>query len=291
MPPPKSSPLPDSLVSNLLLNVTRVETWSSRDPSRHGYGTGFFFRYEWDNGRKATEFLVTNRHVVEGGDSGGFYLHRGSKLEPNRHPALWIAAQDWPRSWSFHPDPGVDVAIMNLAKLVPWFKEHATDTVYGALGPSQYATSEALSYLNTIEDVIIMGFPIGILDSENLYPIVRRGTTATPLTVDVNGETAFLVDAAIFPGSSGSPVLIAQEGAVARIRGRTEIGVNRLMLLGMVSKYFAYKPGQAASLVNVPVSLTEETASLTPLNLGYVVKTARIIEAVENFMRHRGEIG
>ncbi len=286
----QSDPLPDTLVSNLLLHVTRIETWNEDSPNVRGRATGFFLRYEWDGGKQATEFLVTNRHVVSGWTNGGFYLHRGTKLQPNLQPALWISPEDWPQCWSFHPDPQVDVAIMNMAKAVSWFKQHAPDILYGGLGPPQYPTSEALSYLDSIEEVLILGFPIGIFDSKNLLPITRRGTTATPPTVDVDGEAAFLVDAPIFPGSSGSPVLIAQEGGVARIGKETKIGVNRLVLLGMISKMYVQRPRQAAALVEVPVVADLPSESYVPLDLGYVIKTRRIIETVEAFMRKRGAI-
>jgi hypothetical protein len=282
--------LPDTLISNLLLHVTRIETWNQDSPGVHGYATGFFLRYEWDKGTKATEFLVTNRHVVSGWTHGGFYLHRGTKLQPNLHPALWIAPEEWPKCWSFHPDPDVDVAIMNMAKAVGWFKENATDTLYGSLGPGQYPTAEALGYLDSLEEVLILGFPIGILDSTNLLPITRRGTTATPPTVDVDGEGAFLVDAPIFPGSSGSPVLLAQEGGVARIGKETKVGVSRLILLGMVSKMYVHRPRHAAALVEIPLVADLPAEPYIPLDLAYVIKTRRIIEAVEAFMKRRGDL-
>ena len=39
-------------------------------------------------------------------------------------------------------------------------------------------------------------------------PILRRGTTATPIALNFEGRPEFLIDAAVYPGSSGSPVFV-----------------------------------------------------------------------------------
>ena len=56
--------------------------------------------------------------------------------------------------------------------------------------------------------VTMVGYPSGLWDSKNNYPIVRQGNIATPPNVDFNGKEEFLIDIALYPGSSGSPVFL-----------------------------------------------------------------------------------
>ena len=67
---------------------------------------------------------------------------------------------------------------------------------------------EIVNTISRIEDITVVGYPDGIWDSYNNMPIVRKGITATSLQLDFNNEPKFLIDAAIYGGSSGSPVYI-----------------------------------------------------------------------------------
>lgn len=54
----------------------------------------------------------------------------------------------------------------------------------------------------------MVGYPIGLADARNNYPIFRKGYTAAHPAVDFNEDGIGLVDMACFPGSSGSPIYI-----------------------------------------------------------------------------------
>lgn len=58
----------------------------------------------------------------------------------------------------------------------------------------------------------MLGYPIGLADARNNYPIFRKGYTAAHPAVDFNEDGIGLVDMACFPGSSGSPIYILNEG-------------------------------------------------------------------------------
>jgi hypothetical protein len=64
-----------------------------------------------------------------------------------------------------------------------------------------------------LDNVVIIGYPVCLRDSVNLLPISLRGITAAPFQVDFKGHRAFLIDAAIFRGSSGGPVVQYLTGA------------------------------------------------------------------------------
>ena len=76
----------------------------------------------------------------------------------------------------------------------------------------------ALAKLNAVEEIMMIGYPNGLWDAKNNLPIVRRGITGTPAFVDYNDKPEFVIDAACFPGSSGSPVFIVNQAWVAPAR-------------------------------------------------------------------------
>ena len=53
-----------------------------------------------------------------------------------------------------------------------------------------------MSELSAIEEIIMIGYPVGIWDSANNMPIVRKGITATRPDIDYEGRKEFMIDAA-----------------------------------------------------------------------------------------------
>ena len=75
---------------------------------------------------------------------------------------------------------------------------------------------------------------IGLADARNNYPIFRKGYTAAHPAVDFNEDGIGLVDMACFPGSSGSPIYILNEGSYRDKHGNSYLGSSRVMLLGVL---------------------------------------------------------
>jgi hypothetical protein len=85
-----------------------------------------------------------------------------------------------------------------------------------------------------------------------------------------------LIDAAIYPGSSGSPVLLYNQGAWVD-RSNNVIGGVRVSFLGIV--YGVKVHAAPGELVTIPAP-TQRTASLTalPNNLGVCIKSSRVFD-------------
>lgn len=88
--------------------------------------------------------------------------------------------------------------------------------------------------LDAIEPVVFVGYPNALFDKTNLTPITRRGHTATPVSLNYNGLPSFLIDASVFPGSSGSPVFIYNESGY-RAGGTFRLGAMRILFVGVVA--------------------------------------------------------
>ena len=57
------------------------------------------------------------------------------------------------------------------------------------------------------DDVLIIGYPKGYYDEVNVFPIIKSGIIASKWGRGFRGEPYFLIDAKLFPGSSGSIVI------------------------------------------------------------------------------------
>ena len=62
--------------------------------------------------------------------------------------------------------------------------------------------------LSIAENVYFIGYPDNRFDVQNNLPLIRQGMIASHPKYDYNGDPVFIIDAQVFPGSSGSPVYI-----------------------------------------------------------------------------------
>jgi len=150
-------------------------------------------------------------------------------------------------------------------------------------------SEDALAELDALEEVIFIGYPNGIWDRKNFLPIMRRGITATPVTVDFQGKKQFLIDASVFPGSSGSPVFILNVGMYTNKFGVTKV-TSRLLFLGVVASVFFQQDINEIRILSqltlgVPVAISRQM-----IDLGIVYKASTIIEAIEDFLSTKGVV-
>lgn len=119
----------------------------------------------------------------------------------------------------------------------------------------------------------MIGYPNGIWDEVNNFPIFRTGVIASNLKHNWNGKPEFLIDAACFPGSSGSPVLLCDVGQFLTRKG-TQIGSTRIRLLGILYA----GPVQTIEGRVIPVPNIDQAISRAnmPINLGHVIKAQQL---------------
>lgn len=122
----------------------------------------------------------------------------------------------------------------------------------------------------------IIGYPDGLWDEKNNLPLVRRGITASSIQYDFNGKPDFIIDAAIFGGSSGSPVFIYNDGHYMTPRGLSFgqraklIGINRAVYLHPVC-------GEITEIKPTEVSLGK-TAIKMPNGLGIAIHARKLLD-------------
>ena len=115
-------------------------------------------------------------------------------------------------------------------------------------------------------DVIFVGYPTGFYDVVNNLPLLRRGVIASVPDVDFNGKGEIVIDAQIFPGSSGSPVFVAQG--------------NGYLLLGVVSNAVTIDSELRILPTNMPRFGVEQV-----IGLGIVVKQRHVRELIDHAVK------
>jgi hypothetical protein len=246
-------------------------------PSGVACGTGFFFKFDADEGKSFIPVIVTNKHVVKNStvgrlvfslcDSDGNYV-------PGRHHTYHI--NNFEKPWIFHPDEDVDLCVMPIHQLYKEYKPNPYNLYVVYISEDNIPTETEIASFSHIEDLTIVGYPDGLWDNVNNLPLVRRGITASSIHFDFQGHPHFVMDASIFGGSSGSPVFIYNDshymgpkGLVFGTRIRL-VGINRAVYLHPVT-------GEITEINSMDTSLGK-TAIQMPNNLGLAIHARKLLD-------------
>ena len=119
-----------------------------------------------------------------------------------------IALIDYPCSEFRLSVPEYDIALIPIADMQSEFKKvTGYPMYYGCLTAERILEKEELLNIETLSDVVMVGYPSGITSSIWKYPIVQKGTLASaPCECSEN-----YVNISAVGGSSGSPLLLLEE--------------------------------------------------------------------------------
>lgn len=245
-------------------------------------GTGFVYGVETDAG--TAHFLVSNRHVLGLAERMTITMVRAQAGEPLLGQQATVLVEDVPNRVTEHSNPLVDVAVMPMSGIFEQMDQSGEPAYFRSVPASLTLSTRDAALLDSVVDVAFVGYPNGLFDTTNFLPIVRRGTTATPIRVDYCGAPAFLVDASIFPGSSGSPVFLTEQGiAFRRGQGFSIGGVNQKLLGVIAAVHTRSLTGEIAEVTTaLSVSIAE------PIDLGIVYKAHVIDECIDAVLQSHG---
>lgn len=239
-------------------------------------GTGYFFQFKEENNRYIP-CIVTNKHVVKDTMMGQFRF-TVEKKDDQTHKEHYIdyKVTNFERFWIPHPEPSVDLCILPIKDIMEDIEKKGCVFAHLFVEKSLIQKKEVIATLSAIEDIIMIGYPSGIWDAINNRPIVRKGITATHPYLDYNGKSEFMIDAACFPGSSGSPVFLYNQGNYT-VGDTLTIG-SRLILLGTLYAGPQQLVTGEFGIVNIPTRQQAVTHSMIPINLGMVIKAQKILD-------------
>lgn len=267
----------DQIADQLVYSTVRIVCSNSTTISR---GTGFFMRKDYSDGTNINA-LVTNKHVVEGFENAEITLASlGTDGKPDDHNQVIITIDDLQKRIVPHPVADVDICMLFINDKIDELHEEGTPVYYRAIGTEMTLLPTDLDSLTPIEDVIMIGYPNGIIDTYNNKPVVRKGITATSLKLDYNGTPDFMVDIACFYGSSGSPVFLRKEGLEKEtLDSGIRLGISpSYSLLGIIHSMSIAKANGEIVVKDIPTALKPVVETTIPLNLGQVTKANKILE-------------
>lgn len=267
-----------SASDQLIYSTVQIQTILPGD--KMGTGTGFFFNF-FHTGSYYMPTIVTNKHVAEDAISATIHFNtvdeQGSIIY-GQHQSVDVP--NFTERCIPHPDPEVDLCVWLIGGILKALRsEHSIQPFYKGLHSDLIPTPAKRSELLSIEDVLVVGYPNGIWDDANNLPVTRRGITATPPYVLYEGKEAFLIDAPLSHGSSGSPVFLYNAGIYPTRGNNTTVG-TRVMLLGIASAMYPQKV--EGDFVNknslIPVFDTLKVISEIPMNLGLAIWSEKLLD-------------
>jgi hypothetical protein len=240
------------------------------------------------NGDEGTmPLLITNQHVLRGGHSIKIFLHESAVGEMGR-PSGKFRAQNLLLNDDLvvrHPNHNVDLCAVYAGPLLNNFKtQYGTVPFYKTLSNNLIPTYDQLRILDAIEDVVMVGYPIGLWDTAHNFPISRNGITASHPGYDFCGKSNLLIDCACFPGSSGSPVMLIRKGFSLGKTGGIVVGGTRVMFLGVLSAVYQMTAEGTVQPRDIPTRSVQVAQTHIPAGLGIVIKSIEVLSLVRHAM-------
>lgn len=252
-------------ISTQLL-FTTVPIWTEYMSGDQGSATAFIYNYPVaGKENQSLPVLITSHHVLKNAKRAVIEMVERDGDKPNREKRVRI---DLPaESLLQNASLELDLAFIPLGAALNQLEAVGRPAFFRSITPDIIPSHAVLDDLAAVEDIVFLGYPSGLRDETNANPLIRRGITSTPVWNSYQGRPTFIIDAGVFPGSSGSPVFILNNGSYATKDGLV-VG-NRIFFLGMVSH----------SIVR------NESGTQTFLGLGEVLKSSTIRDFVDKHIQ------
>lgn len=264
--------------SESILRLTTLIDVDFDDGTRNT-GSGFFFQTlappdpnktgpQW-RAIKGT-YVVTNRHVISPERFDHlqklvFHLRRVRESGADWLP-VEISHNELGTRLHLHPNSQVDVAAIDVLGLIqreimsrigPTGKGPVDVIPWSAVSADNFPGISRLQ-VRTGDDVLVVGYPRAIYDRFNKLPILKKAALITPWNERYEGWDAFLIDARLFEGSSGSIVVTRPTNLLLDKGQWLQSDTPQFLFLGVYSG----EPDYAhRSTQNVPTSGTGESQS------------------------------
>jgi|LGOV01.1.fsa_nt_gb S1-C subfamily serine protease len=236
------------------------------DPSggRKWIASGFLYGHNITDNEGDTKsyrvYLITNRHVFE--KLPTVYLRFNPRTnEPAREYTLNLLNENGTSLWFPHPNAEIDVAVIPINFNL--LQEHAMQAACFQ-SDLHVANMDKLNELGITEGdfAYVLGFPMGLVGGERNTVIVRSGTIARIRDALVRANQEYLIDAFVFPGNSGGPVVSKPEALAIQGTKSQEAAY----LIGIVKSYVSYRDVAVSLQSKRPRVIFEENSGLAAIH-------------------------
>lgn len=247
---------PETVVSiEMQKNINEFQTIAT------GFLVGFKLNKKNESGEDLySTYIVTNKHVFE--NKKEIWLRFNLKDIHKRYPFPLLDKND-KINWLIHKNPKVDLAVAPIS--LDYLNQEGVELKW--ISDKNMLFTETIKELNVSigDEVFVLGFPMGLSGQEKKYVVVRGGIIARLDDEIIKTENYFLIDAFIFPGNSGGPVIL--KPTISSVIGTKPI--DKAYLIGIVKGYLPYEDVAYSLQTNKPrVIFTENSglASIIPLD-------------------------
>ena len=271
------------LSEELAFTTVRLEGHTERGGA--ATGTGFLYCVAAGDGLQ-TVAIITNKHVLASVDFLEFHVciadAAGIPIAGRYHT---IQVRELLGSVIQHPNPSVDLCALPCAGIIALARAKGENVFFRCFDRTHIPSEQEEAEFGALEPILMIGYPNGLWDHVNNRPLIRKGVTATQPSIDLNGKGEFLIDAACFPGSSGSPVMLWREpGYIDRHGNINMTGIQPKLLGALYAGPIATVTGEVVHAPSPPAQGQQAVMGI-PMNLGYVVKSRFIIDLEPEIVR------
>lgn len=192
---------------NLILKVTSIVKCNYFDKTK---ATATCFFCQTNENKK---ILITNKHVFDKCKSADLYItvaNINNNLIENRIITLNLGNDIF-----FHKF--YDVCTLDITNIYTDLSQNGLEPQLSFINEKGVLTD--YSNLHIIQEVLMLGYPSGIINLSYNHPIIRVGVAATNIKEKYNNQEIFLTDIPTFGGSSGSPIFITDESGMIFLVG------------------------------------------------------------------------
>lgn len=269
-----------SIGENLEYATARIESDAG------SIGTGFFVDFK-HKGEKdySIPVLVTNKHVVEGASAIKFSVSVRNKKTNEYIKNFWVEIHNLSQTIILHEDDSVDLCLIPIGPVLLELNDRSFEAdIFPFPEDVIYTNGNKEGHdISSLQEVHMTGYPNGLWDEVNNKPITRKGLTATNIKSDWNGKKQFMIDIACFPGSSGSPVYVYNNGAF--VTGGKLVHGERLVLLGILFAGPQITANGDIHIVDVPTDYKHIAVTNMMMNLGAIIKASELLVLKEQLLK------
>ena len=154
---------------------------------------------------------------------------------------------------AFNTNETNDICIINFYNLFPFIKQNNIRLFYTCITDKMIPTENDIKNIFVGNNIFLVGYPDAIYDKYNKIPIFRKGILATPYTLSYNGTNTFLIDAAIYNGSSGSPIFCPVN--------------DKILLLGIQKSTYCHEISADSDYVYTHIRIPNHLGLVTKSNI------------------------
>lgn len=214
-------------------------------------GSGFFYNQiappdptikggQWR--RIDATWLITNRHVAlprvnDTETLPDYFIFNLRRIVDDKIEwvPITLSKDDLCKRIRLHPNPIVDVVAIDINDFIKSLPTQDPSVIpYCPLSNDNLPSTSPIP-IEITSDLIVASYPRGFYDNLNKFPIVKSGIVASAWNYPFNGKPLFLIDAQLFPGSSGG-LVISKPTNIAMIDGNLSHNkTKQFVLLGVYS--------------------------------------------------------